>query len=262
MASKKWYSKNNRWAFQKEGTHSKGETKMTQKALKRAWENGETTSEQFDQMAAMIDQNPEEKSEENPKTGSEKESREEANMSEMDLERVVRSAVDRATNRIGNENKKLKEQLVALKKAKLSDDELKQMEFSEKEKEIEEREKAILEKENKLYAIKAIKKAGLDDGSDASLSLMDFVMGGSEEEINSKIKVFQTLFNKMVKAEVDRTFKKNGGVPEKSNLTLGAVNPFSKDTFNMTDQMKLEAKNPDLARQLKQAARLLKDRRS
>lgn len=130
-----------------------------------------------------------------------------------ELENLIQRAVDRATNKLGNENKKLREQVETLKKEKLSDEELKQLEMKEKEKEIAEREQRLLEKENRLLAMKAIKEIGLDDGSTDSLALVDFVMGENEDAIKERVKVFDALVKRFVKAEVDRVFKTNGRNP-------------------------------------------------
>lgn len=127
-----------------------------------------------------------------------------------DFESLIQRAVDRATQKLGTENKKLRGQIDELKKANLSNEELKQLEIKEKEKEIAERERALQEKENRLVAIKAIKEIGLDDGSDASLALVDFVMADDEETIKARVKAFNELVRRFVKSEVDKTFRSNG----------------------------------------------------
>ena len=134
-----------------------------------------------------------------------------------DLENLIQRAVDRATNKLGNENKKLRGQIDELKKAKLSDDELKQLQIQEKEQEIAERERALQEKENRLIAIKAIKEIGLDDGSDAALSLVDFVMADDEDAIKERVKAFDVLVKRFVQSNVDKVFKQNGRTPMKGS---------------------------------------------
>lgn len=136
-----------------------------------------------------------------------------------DLEALIQRAVDRATNKLGNENKKLRGQIDELKKAKLSDDELKQLEMQEKEKEIAEREKLLKERENRLVAIKAIKEIGLDDGSNASLDLVDFVMAEDEDGIKERVKSFSDLVKRFVQSEVDKTFKANGRTPARGTAS-------------------------------------------
>lgn len=130
-----------------------------------------------------------------------------------DIEKMIQRAVDRATNKLGNENKKLRSDLETERKKNLSDKELKELELQEKEKEIADREKALAEKENRLIAIKAIKEAGLDDGSDASLAIVDFVMAEDEDGIKERVKTFQALVDRIVKAKVDGVFKSSGRTP-------------------------------------------------
>lgn len=135
------------------------------------------------------------------------------------LEELIQRAVDRATNKLGNENKKLRGQIDELKKANLSESELKQLAIEEKEKEIAEREKQIQERENRLIAIKAIKEIGLDDGSDASLALVDFVMAEDEDGIKARVKSFNDLVKRFVQSEVDKTFRANGRTPAKGSTS-------------------------------------------
>ena len=135
--------------------------------------------------------------------------------SSTDIERLIQKAVDRATNKLGNDNKKLREELAALKKQNLSEAELKDLELKEKEADIADRESKLKDKENRLIAIKAIKDVGLDDGSSNALELVEFVMSDSEEVTKAKVKTLDTLIKKIVAAEVNRTFKQNGRNPEK-----------------------------------------------
>lgn len=214
--------------------------------LKALLNNGSITQEEYKNMMNMYglqDEHSEEN--ENIKSDSNK---------EIDIEKLVQQRVDKAIAKLGKDKSDLQKQLEQLKKEKMTDEERKQFELSEKEKLIADREKALLEKENRLYAIKAIKEAGLDDGSDKSLELVDFVMDTDTEAIDNKIKAFDTLVKKFVKAEVDKTFKANGRTPDKGTTNGNAINPYAKDTFNLTEQMKLELENPALANQLKSAA--------
>lgn len=135
------------------------------------------------------------------------------NSNTADLDKLVQARADKLTAELGKKNATLQKELDKLKKEKMTADELKQLEISEKEKELAEREKMLLDKENRLLAIKAIKEAGLDDGSDKSLELVDFVIADNEEAIKNKVKAFGDLVKKFVAAEVDKTFKKNGRNP-------------------------------------------------
>lgn len=171
------------------------------------------------------------------------------------LEKKIQQAVDRATNKLGNDNKQLREELEKLRKEKLTAAELKELEDAEKEKDLAEREAAVKTAENKLYAIKAIKKAGLDDGSETALDILALVGGNDEATIDANIKALKALIDKLVKAEVEKTFKGNGRNPEKGAGGAGGDNnPYAANTFNLSKQMELELTDPELAKKLKAAA--------
>ena len=213
---------------------------MTLEQLKKMLEEGKITQEVFDELSKGL--NPDDEGNEGGKNDDE------------ELEKKIQSIVDRATNKLGNENKTLREQLEKMKKEKMTDDERKAYELTEKENEIKERESKLKAQENRLYAIKAIKKAGLDDGSDAALELVDFVVADDENGIDARVKAFGALVEKMVQAKVDETFKNNGGKPQKGGSSGGVDNPYKKETFNLTKQMELEQNNPELAKQLQAMA--------
>lgn len=170
------------------------------------------------------------------------------------LEKLVQAAVDRATNKIGNENKKLKLQLEAERKKNLSADELKQVELQEKEAELAQKEQEIKEKESRMYAIKALKKAELDDGSEETLDLVEFVLGEDETAIDVKVKALQKFAQRVAKNTTDGIYKANGRTPGKGNAGGGSDNPWSKESWNLTKQMELEISNPELAKTLKAGA--------
>lgn len=177
------------------------------------------------------------------------------------LERFIQAKVDKYLAKERKEKAELKKQLDDLKKLKLTEDELKQLELEEKEKiiadreiTIADRENSIRERENRLYAVKAIKEAGLDTGSGTSLGLVDIVLGEDTAKIDAKVKTFKTYVEEIVDKRVEERFKANGSTPAKgSNLNMGD-NPYSKENFNFTAQMRLETENPDLAAQLRAAA--------
>ncbi len=226
---------------------------MTLEKLKELLASGAITQEEFDEMSKNIKPTELNKDPEPTKDPEPKEPTNEP----IDMEKLDKIIQSRVDKQMATERKKsadLERQLKRLQQAKLTDDELKQIEIDEKEKAIAEREKAITDKENRLYAVKAIKEAGLDDGSDTALSLVDFVMGEDESEIKTKVKAFKELFDKAVSAEVNKRFKENGYTPKQSSNLNGGKNPYMKDQFNLTEQMTLETTNPELAAQLKAAA--------
>lgn len=171
---------------------------MSETATNATTQAGESTSTEQQAAAAQTAG-----TETNPAEGS----------NASNLEKLIQSAVDRATQKLGTENKKLRADLEKARKEKLSEDEIKQLEMQEKQKALDDRDKALTEKENRWFAMKAIKEAGLDDGSDASLAIVDFVMADTEEGIKERVKAFDALVKRIVQSKVDGVFKANGRTP-------------------------------------------------
>jgi uncharacterized protein YhaN len=228
---------------------------MTIEELKQLLKDGKITQAQFDAMAKAIDPNYDPTKDQDPppddKDGDGDDDKDPP--PDDDLDRRIQSAIDRATNKLGNENKHLKQELERVKREHMTAEEREAADRKEREDALAQREAELQERENRLYAIKAIKTAGLDDGSDQSLALVDFVLGADEDTIDKRVKAFGVLVKKFVKAEVDKTFKGSGRVPGKG--AEGATdNPYASKTFNLTRQMELETTNPELAKSLKAAA--------
>lgn len=221
--------------------------------LKALLKSGTITQEEYDEMAKTAEQD--DPSADPPKDEPPKDDPPaDPEGSDKKLEKMVQAAVDRATNKLGNENKKLKEQLDAERKKNLSADELKQVELQEKETELAQKEQEIREKENRMYAIKALKKAELDDGSEETLDLVEFVLGEDETEIDLKVKALQKFAQRVAKNTTDGIYKANGRTPGKGNVGGGQENPWSKGSWNLTKQMEMELNNPELAKALKSSA--------
>lgn len=219
---------------------------MNLEELKALLEDSKITQEQYDAMLKALGL---EEGKVDPPTDPP------ADDAEKLMEKKIQSAVDRAVHKYANENKGLKEELEKLRKEKLTAAELKALEDEEKEKNLADREAAVKAAENKLYAVKAIKKAGLDDGSETALDILALVNAGDTESIDSNIKALKALVDKMVKAEVEKTFKSNGRNPEKGAGGGSDDNPYmAGKTFNLTKQMELERTNPELAARYKAAA--------
>lgn len=135
------------------------------------------------------------------------------------LERLIQSRVDKSTAELGKKISALQKENNNLKKANMTDEEARKIEIADKEKALTEKEQALLERENRLFAIKAIKEIGLDDGSQQSLALVDFVMGENEDAITEKVKAFKALVDSFVSAKVEQTFKANGRVPNNAGTS-------------------------------------------
>lgn len=225
---------------------------MNKEKLDSLLASGAITQEEYNEMLSKLGGNENGLQEK----GQEETKQKEVNtFDEEKLEKLIQAKVDRLTARLGKEKADLQKEVDKLKREKLSDEEIKQLEISEKEKALAERERALLDKENRLYAIKAIKAAQLDDGSDKSLELVDFVMSDDTETIDKRVKAFGDLVRKFVTAEVDKKFKSNGRTPNTGSNGGGNNNPFSKESFNLTEQMRILSENPELAKQLQATAK-------
>lgn len=135
------------------------------------------------------------------------------------IEKIIQSRVDKSNAELGKTIAQLKRENEKLRKESLSSEELKKFEINEKEKELAEREKTLLDRENRLFAIKAIKEIGLDDGSQNSLKLVDFVIADEEAKITENVKAFNELVQSFVSSRVDSKFKELGRTPNGAKPT-------------------------------------------
>lgn len=228
---------------------------MNLEKLQKMLADGVITQEVYDNLAKEFQQEEPEQ----PETEQQEQEKQPETIDYDKLDKILQSRLDRAMAQERKKSADLQKQLERIQREKLTDEELRNVEIEEKEKAIAEREKAITDKENRLCAVRLIKEAGLDDGSDTALALVDFVMGENEEEISDRVKSFKKLFtsavDKAVNAEVTKRFKEAGRQPQQGNTLNGGKNPFSKEQFNLSEQMKILAENPELAAQLQAAAK-------
>lgn len=129
------------------------------------------------------------------------------------IEKLIQSRVDKSNAELGKKIAALQKENDKLKKENMSAEEVKQFEISEREKTLAAKEKDLQDRENRLFAIKAIKEIGLDDGSERSLSLVDFVMADEQDKITERVKAFNDLVQGFVSAKVDEKFKAIGRTP-------------------------------------------------
>lgn len=219
--------------------------------LKELLKSGAITQDEYDEMEKTAEQDdpPAEQPKDTPS-----EPPAESEDPDKKLEKMIQAAVDRATNKLGNENKLLKDKLEKTRKEKLSADELKQVELQEKEAELARQQAEIQTEKNRMYAIKALKKAELDDGSEDTLDLVEFVLCEDETDIDVKVKALQKFAQRIAKNTTDGIYKANGRTPGRGNAANGSDNPWSKESWNLTKQMELELSNPELAKTLKSSA--------
>lgn len=222
--------------------------------LKELLKSGAVTQEEYDEMSKTA----EDDTKADPTDDSPEDEPPEDDPLEDDLEtkiaKAVQSAVDRATNKLGNENKLLKDKLEKTRKEKMTAEELRQVELQEKEDELARQQAEIQMEKNRMHAIKALKKAGLDDGSEETLDLVEFVLGKDEPAIDLRVKALQKFAQRVAKNTTDGIYKANGCTPGKGNAGGGKDNPWIKESWNLTKQMELELNDPELAKTMKASA--------
>lgn len=222
--------------------------------LKELLKSGAVTQEEYDEMSKTA----EDDTKADPTDDSPEDEPPEDDPLEDDLEtkiaKAVQSAVDRATNKLGNENKLLKDKLEKTRKEKMTAEELRQVELQEKEDELARQQAEIQMEKNRMHAIKALKKAGLDDGSEETLDLVEFVLGKDELAIDLRVKALQKFAQRVAKNTTEGIYKANGRTPGKGNAGGGKDNPWIKESWNLTKQMELELNDPELAKTMKASA--------
>ena len=236
---------------QKAATQEGAEMKL--KKLKELLASGAITQEEYDELAKTA--KPDDDPADPPKDPDPAAPPEDDKDPDKKLEKLIQAAVDRATNRLGNENKQLKEKYEAERKKNLSAEELRQVELQEKEAELARQQAEIQKEKNRMYAIKALKKAELDDGSEDTLELAEFILGEDEAAIDANVKALEKFAKKISKKTTDDIYRANGREPGRGNASGGKEGPWGKDSWNLTKQMEMEINNPELAKAMKASAR-------
>jgi len=207
--------------------------------LKELLKSGAVTQEEYDEMSKTA----EDDTKADPTDDSPEDEPPEDDPLEDDLEtkiaKAVQSAVDRATNKLGNENKLLKDKLEKTRKEKMTAEELRQVELQEKEDELARQQAEIQMEKNRMHAIKA---------------LVEFVLGKDEPAIDLRVKALQKFAQRVAKNTTDGIYKANGRTPGKGNAGGGKDNPWIKESWNLTKQMELELNDPELAKTMKASA--------
>lgn len=229
-------------------------------------ENGTISQEEFDEMVSKLglkDTTTDDGSKDDDNKGNggnDQNNNAKPSITQDDIDKMVQSAVDRATNKLGNKNKELSDKLKKvqeennqLKREKLSADEVKQLEMKEWEERLQAKENEIKRAENERYATNSVAKLDLAD-SESIPDIVKFVMADEQTDIDLNVQSFSKLVNKIVQAEVDKKFKASGREPNKSGGGNNSNNPYLPTSFNLTKQMELERNNPELAAKYQQAA--------
>ena len=178
------------------------------------------------------------------------------------VEKMLQSERDRAANRVGNAKKKeledskrqyeeLKAALEELKRAKLTEDERKELERKEAADKLAAQQKEFAEMKNRYLAAQELKAAGLDIADD----IVSLVLGADEDDTKARVKSFADLIDKLVADKVKARFQNGGGEPSKGGSAVDATgHPWAKGNINYSKQMEILATDPERAKALMAAA--------
>ncbi len=218
--------------------------KMTPERLEQLLSDGYITQEEYDAMSKPS-------GEPAPEAANEPEQEQESEAAR----RLRQSQLDREMAKERKKNVELERKIKRLESQILSEEDQRKIEFEEQQKELEEQRRELAIEKNKMYAMKAMKKASMGD-SEETLSLIEKIVLSCEDEadIDDTIALLKAWHDKAVTAEVDKRFKEGGYTPKKGNSLNGGKNPFAKGQFNLTEQMRLLSENPELAAQLQAEA--------
>lgn len=158
---------------------------------------------------------------ENASKGTDDSGKNEDNSKPDDIDKLVQAKVDKLMAEERKKSTSLSKELEKMKRDKMTAAELKKYDDEKRDKELAERERIIVEKENRYYAITALKKAGLDDGSEVALELAELVTGVDNEQTDTRIATLNKLITKMVDSKVNERFKSFGRTPGDSSTNSG-----------------------------------------
>lgn len=163
------------------------------------------------------------------------------------LQKERQSAEDRIRTQYSKQQKALEQEIEALKTAKMTEEERTAHELAERERIVAEKEAEISRFKLEGHAVKVI----ADEKYKLTNDALQFVMAENETEIENRAHSLSKLIEKEVQKRLEAEFAKHGYKPNGAQKQQSGVkNPFSKESFNLTEQGKLFRENPDLAKQL------------
>lgn len=137
----------------------------------------------------------------------------------------------------------------AEKRAKMTADERAEDERKEREAKVQ-KQMADLEREKREFHTKSLL---LDKG--ISTDMLPLVMGQTDEETNDRLSVLENYVNQQIEQATKELLKgrQNPSANSNGNQQGGSVNgdnPWADKSFNLTKQMEIAQKDPDLAKQM------------
>lgn len=137
----------------------------------------------------------------------------------------------------------------AEKRAKMTADERAEDERKEREAKVQ-KQMADLEREKREFHTKSLL---LDKG--ISTDMLPLVMGQTDEETNDRLSVLENYVNRQVEQATKELLKGRQNPSANSNgnqqgSSVSGDNPWADKSFNLTKQMEIAQKDPDLAKQM------------
>jgi hypothetical protein len=131
----------------------------------------------------------------------------------------------------------------------MTDEEKAKDDLQKAQKALEEKETALQAREVALHTVDQLKAKNLPG------DFRDILAGATVEDTDARITVFEKAWNDAINAAVQEKFKQGGGDPNKGKGGPGGdVNPWKKETFNMTKQAEILKSDPARAKALMAAA--------
>ena len=225
---------------------------MTVEKLKELLESGAITQDEFDTMVKAIEGTNDPTPDPDPTPEPDPDPTPEPDDA---ASRLRQAEIDKAMAKERKEKAELKRKVERLENKLLTEEEKQQKKFEEQQAELEEQRKELMYEKNKMYAVKAMTKANINNSEEATLLMEKLVAACEDEtEIDDMIELLKAWKDKDVAAEVDKRFKQGGHIPKKSENLNGGVNPWKEETFNLTEQIRLLNNDPETAAKLKAAA--------
>lgn len=169
------------------------------------------------------------------------------------IEEAARKATEEAERRWqskfdqkNTEATKAQKELETLRKAQMSDEERKKAEEEEQRKKDEQRAKELQERELRIHRLETLTDESLPKNAEK------FLVGTTPDEIKKSAADLKGFIN----AEVEKQVNERLGKGPKPSGGAQGNNPWSKESFNLTEQAKMLKENPAEAAKLKAAAGL------
>ncbi len=82
------------------------------------------------------------------------------------------------------------------------------------------------------------------------IELISYFVGQDEDSTMNNLTALESIWQQGIQKAVEERFKEKGRTPSLGSPGTSQINPWKKDTFNLTEQGRILRENPELARQL------------